>query len=191
AGICTTRALKRTLLHIGTRFAALADALHHDVSKARVGLACGVFHRAPLGFVDFGEAHRGRVFDAVRHQGEVEDVAVGQGGGVDLGAADHPARLAGCCQRRLDRVVTFHALDAAPADHDVAPSRQGLFSDRLPGLAAHDDGRPHGHALEAPEVVGVVPRQRAAEADLAAFADGDDGAAHYTATLKVIAGCGA
>ena len=122
--------------------------------------------------LEFGEERVAVGNDGV-DDGEVDAVGDGECGVKDFAAAGDEdliivrvqvVRMAQGLFQGGDHRCAASAKCRIAGDDDVGATGQRL-ADRLPGLAAHDDGMAHGASLEVPQVGGHVPGQRAPAAD--------------------------
>ena len=136
---------------------------------------------------------RVRIRDHGVDMGQVHPFGSRQARDIDFAAADHAQLrcVVGIGDRDglLDRPHRLHAIEwhlPGPRQHQVAPAGQRP-SQRLGGLAAHQQWLAQGQRLEASEIVGEAPRKRVAAPDRAVPVErGDQHQRRHPATLMLI-----
>ena len=110
------------------------------------------------------------------HAGEEDFGAAREECGVEFGAADEVKIFSlGRGGDFLERAKNLRAGDFGLAGEDpILASGEG-FSDRVVGLAAHEDDMAKRGAFEKFQILGEVPRDAALEADRAVAGHRDDG----------------
>jgi hypothetical protein len=115
--------------------------------------------------------------DVAMHLGQLDAVGEGLEHGEDLRSADHGSRARPGQREGAVHVVrhlrAFRPPVAAARQHDVAASGEQA-GQALEGLAAHDHRRAERQRLEALQVLGEVPGQRAVAPDHAIAGARDD-----------------